>query len=221
MKKIIYLVMALALIATPSMIYAQDAATTKGDFLLDVGVGFWGGYVTGYNPGNFGDSYSWNDNGTDSHVQIPTLSLTLQKAFWDDITIGGQFAINAYGSTHDVQQGNGYYQHSRYTQTNMFFLGRGEYHFNRLIGWGPKYDLYAGALAGVRVSTAAQTQIYEGNSTTNPPYRTDYPDRRSGSAGPNGGVVGGIRYYFVRNTSVFAEAGVGINFIRVGLNWRL
>lgn len=219
MKRIFYFLIALFAVTAPS-VYAQDAATTKGDVLLDIGVGFWGGPI-GYSP-RAGESYTWNYDNANRRVEIPTLSIALQKAFWNDVTIGGQFAFNLYNNEHDLRQNDGYYQHSVYSQTNLYFLGRGEYHFGRLIGWGPKADLYAGALAGVRVSSATETQIYEGWGNGQPgSWRNDYPNRSTGSVGPNGGVFGGVRYYFAGNMAVYAEVGAGINFIRTGLAWRL
>ncbi len=224
MKKIIYLVFAFSVIATQS-IYAQynagaEAATTKGDVILDIGVGFFGGYYNGYNGRGPGDTY-WSYNNGSSRVQVPTLSLSLQKAFFNDVTIGGEFAFNIFGNEHDLRQSDGYYQHSTYVQTNLFFLGRGEYHFGRLIGWGPKADLYAGALAGVRATTSSETNIYEGWGNGQPgSWRNDYPNKKSTSVGPSGAVFGGIRYYFAGNTSVYVEAGAGLTNLRTGLAWR-
>lgn len=220
MKKVIFnLVLACSLLAGPTMIKAQDAATTKGDVLLDVGVGLFGGGWNGYH--RYGD-YNWNYSNADNRIQIPTLSVSLQKAFWNDITIGGQFAMNVFGNEHDLRQSDGYYQHSNYTQTNLFFLGRGEYHFGRLINWPRKADLYAGALIGVRVSSSSETQIYEGWGNGQPgSWRNDYPNRRSTDVGPDGGIFGGVRYYFAGNMSVFAEAGLGLTALRAGFAWRL
>ncbi len=220
MKRICYFLVAFSVLAMQS-VKAQDAATTKGDFILDVGVGFFGDY-RGFNAGRYSSTYTWSYNNATSRIQVPTLSVSLQKAFWNDITIGGQFAMNVFASKHDLYQTDGYYQHSNYSMVNLFFLGRGEYHFNRLIGWGPKYDLYAGALVGVRTSLSSETQIYEGWGTGQPgTWRRDYPDKRTTSVGPDGGIFGGIRYYFTGNMSVYAEAGVGITFFRTGLAWRL
>jgi hypothetical protein len=228
MKKFLFsLILACSLSATSS-IYAQNAATTKGDVLLDVGVGFFGGYYDGY-QGNYytgngpgpGPGNNWNYNHSSSRIQIPALSVTLQKAFWNDVTLGGQIAFNMFGSTHDLQQNDGYYQHSKYVQTNMFFLGRGEYHFNRLIGWASKYDLYAGVMAGMRVTTNHESDIYEGWGTGQAgTWRNDYPNRSSTDVGPAAGVFGGMRYYFAKNTSVFGEVGIGLTNFRTGLNWR-
>jgi hypothetical protein len=225
MKKIILsLILACSLSATS--VYAQDAATTKGDVLFDVGVGFIGGYYNGYQPGNYytnnGNNGNGNWNYNTNRIQIPTLSLTLQKAFWNDVTIGGQIAFNMFGSTHDYMQSDGYYQHSKYTQTNMFLLGRGEYHFNRLIGWAPKYDLYAGVMAGMRITASHESDIYEGWGNGQPgTWRNDYPNRSSTDVGPAAGIFGGMRFYFTKNMSVFGEVGYGLTNFRTGLNWRL
>ena len=219
MKKIILgLAIASTLFSTSS--FAQDAATTKGDVLLDFGVGFVGGDFKGYDPGSYGTT-TWSYSNADTKVAVPTLSMALQKAFWNDITIGGQVAYNAFVSVHDVNQSDGYYQHSKHTQSNVYATARGEYHFGRLLGWGRKYDLYAGALAGFVVSSNHDSQIYEGWGTGQPgTYRNDYPNKTTTQAGPAGGIFGGIRYYFTGGTSVYAEAGPNVTVIRVGLAWR-
>ncbi len=219
MKK--YLTVIFSIIISSSL-YAQEAATTKGDVLLDIGVGFIGGDYNGYKPGNYGNSNNWNYESSNNKIQLPTFSICLQKAFWNDVTIGGQVAFNMFGSEHDLRQNDGYYQHSKYTQSNLYFLGRGEYHFNRLIGWDKKYDLYAGALAGMRISSSSETQIYEGwGAGQSGTWRNDYPNRSSTNAGPAGGIFGGMRYYFAGNMAVFGEVGFGVTAIRAGLAWRL
>lgn len=221
-KKNTYLLLIFSFLFIASTLKAQEAATVKGDVLLDIGVGFIGGDYNGYRPGNYGIYNNWNYSNSANKIQLPTFSASLQKAFWNDVTIGGQVAFNIFGQEHDLRQNDGYYQHAKYTQTNMYFLGRGEYHFNRLIGWERKYDLYAGALAGMRVSLASETQLYEGwgvgQSGT---WRNDYPNRSSTNVGPAGGIFGGIRYYFGKNVSVYAELGYGVTAIRTGLAWRL
>ena len=205
-----------------STINAQDAATIKGDILLDVGIGFIGGDYNGYKPGSYGNSKNWNYSTSSNKIQLPTFSASLQKAFWNDVTIGGQVAFNIFGNEHDLYQNDGYYQHSNYTQSNIYILGRGEYHFNRLIGWGRKYDLYAGALAGTVVSISSETEIYEGwGNGQSGTWRNDYPNKSSTNIGPAGGIFGGIRYYFGKNISVFGEVGFGVTAIRTGLAWRL
>jgi hypothetical protein len=227
MKKIKYYVALAGFLFATSSINAQavidpseDAATTKGDVLLDIGIGLIGGDYNGYDPGNYGATY-WNYSNSRNRVQLPTLSIALQKAFWNDVTIGGQVAFNIFGSEHDLRQSDGYYQHSDYTQSNTFIMARGEYHFGRLINW-PRYaDLYAGVLAGTRITTSAETNIYEGWGNGQPgTWRNDYPNRTSTNVGPAGGLFGGIRYYFTKKTAVYIEAGLGITNIRTGLAWR-
>jgi hypothetical protein len=214
MKKIFTCVaLACSLFATTS-VFAQDAATNKGDVLFDIGVGLIGNEYA-YSSTN----YNYNN---ESRYQIPTFSVALQKAFWDDITIGGQISFNAGGSKYDdYYQGNGYYRTGvKNSQFNSFITARGEYHFNRLIGLDPKFDLYAGALVGFRISnnTAKYT---DGNP--NDPNNTSLGTHKSSSVdtGPVVGPFGGFRYYFANNLGVYAEVGWAITAIRGGLVWRL
>ncbi len=214
-KNILYLFISILTITQVNAQNNREAATAKGDFIFDIGIGFIGGHYKGYTT-------NWNYSNNAIKAQLPTFSIALQHAFWNDVTIGGQVAFNIFGNVHDVNQGNGYYQHSEYTQSNLYILGRGEYHFNRLIGWSPKYDLYAGALAGGRISSSAETNIYEGWGYGQPgSWRNDYPNRLVSEAGPAGGIFGGMRYYFTPRMAVYGEAGFGITALRAGLSWRL
>lgn len=203
-----------------NVVNAQDAATTKGDWILDFGVGVGGGYYNGYNPTYNGNK--WNYTRSNSRLSLPTLSISLQKAFWDDITIGGQISFNAFVNEHDYQQNDGYYQHSKYAQTSSYFTARGEYHFNRLIGLDKKFDLYAGVLAGFQITINKETERYEGWGTGQPgTWRNDYGNSSSVYSGPTGGLFGGFRYYFKDRMAVYGELGWAITNVRVGLAWRL
>lgn len=205
----------------------QEAATNKGDVIMDFGIGVGGGDYNGYSYQNYNNGNNWNGSYNRSNkMQIPTLSISLQKAFWDDITIGGQVSFNAFGSEYDRLDGNGYYRHSKYTQTNTYVTARGEYHFNRLIGLDPKFDLYAGLLAGVRITFNKESQRYDGNDGRyGNQYRNDYPEYSSSNVGPTVGVFAGFRYYFVNNLAVYGELGAGpgassVSNIRGGLAWK-
>jgi hypothetical protein len=208
----------------------QDAGTNKGDVLFDFGIGFGGGDYNYeyYNHPYNGNNGNWNGNGWNNYsgnnkIQIPTISLALQKAFWEDITIGGQIAFNAFGNEYNYQKNDGYYQHSKYSQTNTFIMARGEYHFGRLIGLDRKFDLYAGVLAGMRISMNKQSETYEGYDGRNggSPWQQNYNDYTSTNAGPTGGPFGGFRLYFANNVSVYAELGWAITNFRTGIAWRL
>ncbi len=196
----------------------QDAATNKGDVLFDFGIGLVGNEYSYSNSGN-------NYRGENS-FQLPTFSLALQKAFWEDITIGGQFSINGGGTSYDdYYKGDGYYQKDvKNSQVNSYFTARGEYHFNRLIGLDRKFDLYAGALAGFSISNQMH-RYTEGWTDPNGPNPGNWgPNEhksRSISANPVIGPFAGFRYYFANNVGVYGEAGWAITAIRLGLVWRL
>ena len=183
----------------------QDAATNKGDMILDFGVGFGGGY---YNQ----NSYS-NYGSTTTHGGIPTLSVSLQKAFWEDITIGGEIAFNTYQEANTYHNNGVKSSYYKYNQFNTFVMGKGEYHFNRLIGLDPKFDLYAGAVLGLRISgsTAEYTDYNNGNA--NYTTKNNYTDVVAGA-------FGGFRYYFGKSIAVYAELGWAITPVRTGLAWK-
>lgn len=196
----------------------QDAATNKGDVLFDFGVGF------------IGNEYSYDSDNNyyrgESSYQLPTFSLALQKAFWEDITIGGQLSVNAGGSKYDdYRQQDGYYRTDvKNSQVNSYFTARGEYHFNRLIGLDPKFDLYAGALVGFSLSNQV-ARYTEGWTDPNGPNPGNWGPNthksRSISTSPVIGPFGGFRYYFGKNIGVYGEVGWAITAIRGGLVWKL
>jgi hypothetical protein len=183
----------------------QDAATNEGDLILDIGIGFGGGYYSQSSFNNYG--YTSNSGG------IPTLSVSLQKAFWEDITIGGEIAFNTYNDESTNFNGSGTKaSYNKYSQTNTFLLGKGEYHFNRLIGLDPKFDLYAGAIVGLRFS-GAKNEYTDYNNNTNTSYKNNYVNLEAGA-------FGGFRYYFVPGMAVYAEVGWAITPFRTGLAWK-
>jgi len=195
----------------------QDAATNKGDVLFDFGVGFVG------NEYSYSSDYNYKN---ESSFQLPTFSLALQKAFWEDITIGGQFSINGGGSSYDdYYQNDGYYRKDvKNSQVNSYFTARGEYHFNRLIGLDRKFDLYAGALVGFSISNDVHkyTDGWVDPNGPNPGNRgPDTHKSRSIGAHPVIGPFGGFRYYFANNVGVYGEVGWAITAVRLGLVWRL
>lgn len=184
----------------------QDAATNKGDLILDIGVGFGGGYYSENSYNAYG--YSSSKGG------IPTLSVSLQKAFWEDITIGGEIAFNAYNEESSWNNGNGTKaSYQKYTQTNSFVLGKGEYHFNRLIGLDPKFDLYAGAIVGLRISGSKTEYTDYNNGNSNYTSKNNYVNAEAGA-------FGGFRYYFTKGMAVYAEVGWAITPVRTGLAWK-
>ena len=201
----------------------QDAATNKGDVLFDFGVGFVG------NEYSYSDNNNFNQNNgyyNKSSYQLPTFSVALQKAFWEDITIGGQLSFNTGGTKYDdYYKNDGYYRTGvKNTNTNTFVTARGEYHFNRLIGLDRKFDLYAGVLLGLRISFY-NDQYTDGYNDPNGPNPGNWGPRTHVSKGsdvaPILGPFGGFRYYFAKNLGVYGEVGWAITVIRGGLVWRL
>lgn len=206
----------------------QDAATNKGDVLLDFGIGLIGNeyaysnHNNGYYNGNNGNGNNGYYN--ESKYQLPTFSMALQKAFWEDITIGGQISVNWGGTKYDnYYQNDGYYQTDiKNSNVRTYFTARGEYHFNRLIGLDPKFDLYAGALLGFSIHNEVNryTEGYDGSNGGNPWGPNTYKKSSMG-ADPVVGPFGGFRYYFAGNMGVYGEVGWAITAIRGGLVWRL
>ena len=231
MKKIFTTVSILCTLFTSTVAFAQgtknagqDAATNKGDVLFDFGIGLVGNeYAYSHHNNNYN-----NNNGyyNESRYQLPTFSLALQKAFWEDITIGGQLSFNGGGTKYDdYYKNDGYYRkYVKNSNFNTFVTARGEYHFNRLIGLDRKFDLYAGVLVGFRISYLVDSYT-EGWSNPDGSGNGNWGPNTYKSTGtdvaPIIGPFGGFRYYFVKNVGVYGEVGWAITAIRGGLVWRL
>lgn len=230
MKKIFTTVAIVCALFTSSVAFAQgtknagqDAGTNKGDVLFDFGIGLVGNESAYSNNDNYN-----NNNGyyNQSGYQLPTFSLALQKAFWEDITIGGQLSFNGGASTYDdYYQNDGYYRTDvKNSNFNTFITARGEYHFNRLIGLDRKFDLYAGALVGFRISHYVDTYTDGWVDPNGPNPGNRGPDTYKSTStelAPLIGPFGGFRYYFAKNVGIYGEVGFAITAIRGGFVWRL
>ena len=192
-------------------------ATSEGDSFFDFGVGVGRAHGLSY----YSYSYNYNNGfnngyrgGYGNNIKVPTATIVYQKAFWDDITIGGILGFNVYGYSWD-NSGVNYSESSKANEWSSFIGARGEYHFNRLIDLDSQFDLYAGVMAGMRIW--GYKGVHEG-SNSGGSWREEFNDS---GADPVGGAFGGFRYYFGRNIAVYGEVGWAITNFRAGLCWKL
>lgn len=119
------------------------SAYSKGDYLLNIGVGIGSPF--------FGSGYS---------TSLPVNpGISYEKGITDEISVGGQVAyasskynVNLPGANYSFKQ-------------NAFYIGaRGSYHFNELLKLDPKFDVYGGASLGYVVASVSDSQGFNGTT---------------------------------------------------------
>ena len=113
-----------------------------------------------------------------------------------DITLGAELSYRAYN-----EHWNNYY----YDHNIIGISGNLNYHFNRILGISPQWDIYAGPNVGFYIWTSPNG--YTGN--------------RSSGLGLGGQF--GLRYYFSNKIGINLEFGGGnaFNGGKIGLSFRL
>jgi outer membrane immunogenic protein len=128
---------------------------------------------------------------------------------------GSSFSVGAgyeYGVTPDISVGAllDYYQWS-YTvvgndwkETYVVFGAQGNYHFGKVLKWDNKLDPFAGLVLGYQSISWSGTRV-EGRS-----------------ANPSGLVLGGqagLRYFVSPTVALYGQAGFGITYLKVGVDF--
>lgn len=135
--------MAAAQPAAPVKKADEVRAYSKGDNLLNVGVGIGSPF--------FGSGYS-------SSLPVNP-SVSYEKGITDAISVGGQLSYAS--SKYKVN-----YPGSNYTfKENAFYIGaRGSYHFNELLQLDPKFDVYGGASLGYVITSVSDNQGFSSST---------------------------------------------------------
>ncbi|TAH24732.1 MAG: hypothetical protein EAZ07_09100 [Cytophagales bacterium] len=192
MKKIL---LSLPLLLCTLFVNAQ--ALTKGDGVLNLGIGFGGGYV-----------YSG------ATTTVPPVHASFEKIITDEIGpgrigIGGLAGYSAGKYEYPSWFGTGEYG----IKTTSIVIGaRGAYHFNFVKN--DKLDLYAGIMLGYNIGS---TKWYF-DSSISPATQTLLESTNSASYGGliYGGFIG-ARYLFTEKIGAFAELGYSIALFNLGL----
>ncbi|MGA9364246.1 MAG: hypothetical protein WBW16_07750 [Bacteroidota bacterium] len=133
---------------------------------------------------------------------------------------GSSLAIGAgyeYGVTEDISVGAliDYYQWS-YTAfagfggkyTYIVFGAQGNYHFGKLLKWDSKLDPFAGLVLGYEnISWKWDNQVFTGYSAS--------------SSGLVFGGQAGLRYFVSPSVALYGQAGFGITYLKVGVDFVL
>jgi hypothetical protein len=124
----------------------------------------------------------------------PLLSATVDYAISDELSLGGYYGtakstLFLYGTQAEKDD---------YTIIGV----RGMYHLDL----SPKFDLYAGAMAGIISVKATMPAYFGSQSNVENSYGFIYH------------AMVGARFRFVKNVGVFAEIGYGLSIGNAGLN---
>lgn len=179
--------------ATPSSPAPQSS--TKKTTTEDNGLGF----HKGSKVLNLGIGLSVYNYANSSF--FPALSASVDVGFKEGLgpgTLGLGGMVGYWQSTYNW--GSGY----KYGWRNIMVAARGTYHFDALNT--EKYDVYVGALAGLRMYNYSDNFIDNNNTS---------------SIYPAIGFFGGGRYHFSKGFGVFGEAGYGMSWLTVGAALKL
>jgi hypothetical protein len=135
-------------------------------------------------------------------ISIPPLTATVDIP----VAIGG--LPFSFGGMFGFTQSRWTYWGNDYLAYNVFvFGGRANYHFNFEVD---KLDVYAGLTLGWELGHWSSSNEVD-DSWLN--YYGNY-------SGFHFGVQAGIRYFFIPIIGVFAEAGYGLAYIKVGMAFK-
>ncbi|MFL5763995.1 MAG: hypothetical protein ACJ77K_08650 [Bacteroidia bacterium] len=177
----------------------------ESSHIVSIGCGF-GGY----------SSHSFYHGAGYSYGRTPNFNVSYEQP-WPQKLGPGYLGVGAFLA----------YQHEHYdydnvyvwTNTNYYYhhdwnyymiAARAVYHWDVLNA--KNAEVYAGVLAGVSI----QTHHYE----TNDPGKHDPYNYTEGAVSPAYNIFAGARWYFVPSVGLFAEAGYGISYARIGVSFK-
>jgi hypothetical protein len=175
-----FLLLAVAVFTFTQMV-AQESTFSKGDKVLNLGIGFGGRYT-----------------GTGMTTSVPPLGASFEVGVKDGVLDKGSIGIGgmlAY-SAHKWEYAGWGYKYS-----SIVIGARGTFHYPLV----DKLDTYTGLLLGYDISTES-----EYGTATGYPYDNSY-------GGFTYAWFVGARYYFSDSFAAFAELGVGVTILNIGV----
>ena len=116
----------------------------------------------------------------------------------EDISVGA--LIDYYQWSYDAWAGYG----GKYTY--IVFGAQGNYHFGKLLKWDSKLDPFAGVVLGYEnVSWKWDNQVFTGYSAS--------------ASGLVFGGQAGLRYFVSPTVALYGQAGFGITYLKVGVDF--
>jgi Outer membrane protein beta-barrel domain len=149
MKKQFLLFLLFVAIGAGTMAQQSSSAFSKGDNLLNAGIGlgspfFGAGYTSAF-PFNPGVSY--------------------ERGITDAISVGGQISYARSKYSYAIY-GSDYY----FKESALYVGARGAYHFNELLDLDSKFDVYGGATAGYVIVSVNDNAGHVGSAASAPGY---------------------------------------------------
>jgi hypothetical protein len=163
----------------------------KGNQGINLGIGLGNGYY------GAGYSFAFGVNGSYEYaiVEVP-----MGSKLTGVVGVGGlagvSFSTFAYN----------YWSDGSYHYTNYIIAARGTFHFI----FNDKFDPYAGITLG-----------YQGSSWKWKGSGSEPPEYSSNSGYFRGGFFVGARYFFTDNFGVYAELGYMLNFLNMGITFKI
>lgn len=194
-NKLAKLMLVVAIIATTG-VKAQSFKKDQVDF--NAGIGF-GTTFIGYTS------------------TLPALSISGEYGVTDAISVGGYLGFTGerytyYGYDYCPAYGNGFYYTATERWTFIIIGARGAYHFAQFINVD-NLDVYAGLMLGYNIAGTS--------FSTNDPCPNDIRYTGTAYGGLAWSLYAGARYRFTDHLGVFAELGYGIDYLTIGLNYKL
>lgn len=166
---------------------AQDNMLSKGDKVLNVGIGF--------------GSQLYSGSGYTSSV--PPISASLELGVKDDVLDIGSIGVGGYlGYTSSKWEYTYFGGNWGYKYSSFVIGARGSFHYPLI----DKLDTYTGLMIGFNVVSAKEF------GDIDPLYNYDASSSRAIFAWYAGG-----RYYFTDNFAAMAEIGYGIAWFNIGV----
>ncbi|MGE5354885.1 MAG: hypothetical protein ACM3PT_01480 [Deltaproteobacteria bacterium] len=187
MKKITFsLLLAFAFLFTNNL-FAQENLFSKGDKVLNLGIGLGSTLYTG-------SYYS---------STIPPISASFELGFMDDVLEKGSIGLGGYAGFSAHKWKNTWAGADwGYKYTNIIVGARGTFHYPFI----DKLDTYTGLMIGFNISSSKEF----GNIDPNYNYS-------AASGGLVWSWYAGGRYYFTDKLAAMAEIGYGIAWLNIGV----
>lgn len=170
---------------------AQDNLLTKGEKVLNLGIGLGSTLYTG-------SGYT---------STIPPLSASFEVGVKDDVLDIGSIGVGGYLGYASSKWEYSYFGGTwGYKYTNFILGARGSFHYPLI----ERLDTYTGLMIGFNVVSAKET------GTIDPLYSYN-----ASSSGLIWSWYAGGRYYFTDNFAAMAEIGYGIAWLNIGVALKL
>ncbi len=154
---------------------------------------------------SFGIGFGTHMRYSGAYTTVPLFSANIDHALRDDIGPGiiGVGGYIGYEQFRDEYAGGEY----GFNYASVIFQGRGTYHYQ----FFENFDTYAGIGLGLRYVNSSEFGIHPANDGIEP----------HDGVRPSASIFIGGRYFFTETVAAFAEAGIGVSFLTLGVTFRL